>query len=159
MELTLAPPQLVGASNDSATHYWFPSNMAIAWPNALIIDARLADDCSDYFCNKTDTCKPSDPSHQVSLSTDGGMSFTPMWNVGGFSPWAPGIKSRPFVGSVTLALNDGFEGGGTTFSAPVGVTARPETGHAVAFRGNLRHGGAPVTAGTRYIVAAFLFTE
>ena len=37
--------------------------------------------------------------------------------------------------SVTLALNDGFEGGGTTFSAPVGVTARPETGHAVAFRG------------------------
>ena len=61
--------------------------------------------------------------------------------------------------SVTLALNDGFEGGGTTFSAPVGVTARPETGHAVAFRGNLRHGGAPVTAGTRYIVAAFLFTE
>ena len=61
--------------------------------------------------------------------------------------------------SVTLALNDGFEGGGTTFSAPVGVTARPEAGHAVAFRGNLRHGGAPVTAGTRYIVAAFLFTE
>ena len=64
--------------------------------------------------------------------------------------------------SVTLALNDpgdDFEGGGTAFAAPVGETVSPEAGHVVAFRGGLRHGGAPVVRGTRYVVAAFLFTE
>ena len=42
---------------------------------------------------------------------------------------------------------------------PVGITARPAAGHLVAFKGALQHGGAPVTAGVRYIVAAFLFVE
>ena len=52
-----------------------------------------------------------------------------------------------------------YAGGGTVFTAPVGITARPGAGHVVAFRGSLQHGGAPVTAGVRYIVAAFLFVE
>jgi hypothetical protein len=47
----------------------------------------------------------------------------------------------------------------TVFSAPVGITARPGSGHLVAFEGAMQHGGAPVTAGVRYIVAAFLFVE
>jgi predicted 2-oxoglutarate/Fe(II)-dependent dioxygenase YbiX len=53
---------------------------------------------------------------------------------------------------------DAFDGGGTTF-ADLGVTCSPETGHAAVFRGDLRHGGAPVTRGVRYVVAAFLFVE
>ena len=63
--------------------------------------------------------------------------------------------------SVTLALNDEgeYEGGGTTFAAPVGKTVRPGRGHVVAFKGGLQHGGSPVTRGVRYIVAAFLFAE
>ena len=62
--------------------------------------------------------------------------------------------------SVTLALNalGEYEGGGTTFPDPLRVTARPDVGRIVAFKGNLRHAGAPVTRGIRYIVAAFLFT-
>ena len=63
--------------------------------------------------------------------------------------------------SVTLALNDAgeYDGGGTMFAAPVGETVRPGRGHVVAFKGGLQHGGSPVTRGTRYIVAAFLFAE
>ena len=62
--------------------------------------------------------------------------------------------------SVTLALNalGEYEGGGTTFPDPLRVTARPDIGGVVAFGGDLRHAGAPVTRGVRYIVAAFLFT-
>jgi hypothetical protein len=111
VELTLQPPNLVGASNDSATHYWFSSNMAVVFDAShFLVDARLADDCSDFFCNHTGhhvtTCKPSDPSHQVSWTEDGGRSFVPLWEVGGGSPWSPGLASRPFLGSATLALND-----------------------------------------------------
>ena len=69
--------------------------------------------------------------------------------------------------SVTLALNglDEYEGGGTVFAELRGpgqrqaLVAQPGVGHAVAFKGQLQHGGAPVTAGVRYIVAAFLFVE
>jgi hypothetical protein len=110
-ELVLEPPTLVGRSNGSATHYWFPTNFAVVFNEShFLLDARLADDCSDYFCNHTgkhvSTCKPSDPSHQISLSTDGGRSFAPQWNVGGTSPWSQGLRSRPYLGSVTLELND-----------------------------------------------------
>lgn len=84
--------------------------------------------------------------------------------------------------SVTLALNDAgaYEGGGTVFAdlccggggeevsgggaaaakrSADCLVARPGAGHAAVFRGQLQHGGAPVTAGVRYIVAAFLFVE
>ena len=67
--------------------------------------------------------------------------------------------------SLTVALNaaDEYDGGGTAFedvdgaspSAPTVVS--PKLGHVVAFPGALRHGGAPVTRGVRYIIAAFLW--
>ena len=34
---------------------------------------------------------------------------------------------------------------------------RPDIGRVVAFPGEMRHGGAPVTRGVRYIIAAFLW--
>eukprot|EP01043_Picozoa_sp_COSAG02_P033022 COSAG02_NODE_2234_length_9423_cov_7.200343_1_plen_428_part_00 len=104
--LQLEPPELVGHSNQSKTHYWFPTDMAVVF-NAthFLLDARLADDCSDYFCNHTSPHKPSDPSHQVSLSTDGGRSFVPLYEVGGSSPWSSGLADTPFLGPCTLPLN------------------------------------------------------
>ena len=36
---------------------------------------------------------------------------------------------------------------------------RPDLGHVVAFGGGVRHGGAPVTRGVRYIIAAFLWVS
>jgi hypothetical protein len=106
LKISLQPPSLVGASNDSATHYWFPTDSAVVFnASHFLIDARLADDCSDYFCNHSTTCKPSDPSHQISMSTDGGRSFVPQWNVGGVSPWSPEVAKRPFLGPSVLVLN------------------------------------------------------
>ena len=110
LELKLEPPNLVGASNDSQTHYWFPTDMAVVFnASHFLVGARLADDCSDYFCNATghhvSPCKPSDPSHQISLTTDGGRSFVPLWEVGGTSPWSSGLQARPFLGPCTLRLN------------------------------------------------------
>ena len=49
--------------------------------------------------------------------------------------------------------------GGGTFFPHLGRAARPDRGHAVAFRGDLRHAGEPTTSGTRYIVAAFLYLD
>ena len=42
--LQLEPPELVGHSNQSKTHYWFPTDMAVVF-NAthFLLDARLAD--------------------------------------------------------------------------------------------------------------------
>ena len=106
LELKMKPPRLVGASNDSATHYWFPTDMAVVFnASHFLLGNRLADDCSDYFCNHTTTCKPSDPSHQISMSKDGGNAFDPLWEVGGSSPWSPGLQERPFIGPCTIDLN------------------------------------------------------
>ena len=58
--------------------------------------------------------------------------------------------------SLTLALNDGFVGGGTHF-AELGETIQPGVGQAVIFHGRTLHGGEPVVAGERYIIAAFLY--
>ena len=62
--------------------------------------------------------------------------------------------------SLTLSLSPAaaYAGGGTFFPH-LGRAARPARGHAVAFRGDLRHAGEPTTAGTRYIVAAFLYLD
>lgn len=61
--------------------------------------------------------------------------------------------------SVVLTLNEGFEGGGTFFCA-LGRTLAASEGHCLSFRGDqLLHGGDPVTRGTRYIIAVFLFGE
>jgi hypothetical protein len=60
--------------------------------------------------------------------------------------------------SLTIALNarGEFTGGGTFF-ADSRVVICPDVGHVVAFPGETRHGGEPITAGVRYIIAAFLF--
>jgi hypothetical protein len=61
--------------------------------------------------------------------------------------------------SFVLALNNDYEGGGTYFSDRQ-KTIRPEAGSVLAFRGDqMPHGGQPVTKGTRYIMAAFLYHE
>ena len=104
--LKLEYPRLAGSSNDSATHYWFPTDMAVVFnASHFLLGARLADDCSDYFCNHTTTCKPSDPSHQISMSKDGGRNFMHLWNVGGKSPWSASLQARPFIGPCTVELN------------------------------------------------------
>lgn len=62
--------------------------------------------------------------------------------------------------SLTIALNPStdYAGGGTYF-CELGGTLRPEMGHVVSFSGDLVHGGDPITHGTRYIVAAFLYVD
>lgn len=59
--------------------------------------------------------------------------------------------------SLTIALNttDAYTGGGTFF-VDLNKAIRPDTGHVLSFRGDLLHGGDPITSGTRYIIAAFL---
>ena len=60
--------------------------------------------------------------------------------------------------SLTLALNDldEYDGGGTLFESEK-LIIRPNIGELVMFRSSTLHAGAPVTRGTRYIIAAFLF--
>jgi predicted 2-oxoglutarate/Fe(II)-dependent dioxygenase YbiX len=62
------------------------------------------------------------------------------------------------VFSLTIALNPRaeFEGGGTYF-ADARTVVCPDAGHVLAFSGETRHGGEPITAGVRYIIAAFLY--
>lgn len=64
--------------------------------------------------------------------------------------------------SLTLSLNDAFEGGGTFFpssSAPCeGLVVRPQRGHCLSFPGGTcRHAGEPIAHGVRYVIAAFLY--
>ena len=65
--------------------------------------------------------------------------------------------------SLTLALNarGEYAGGGTAFEdwPAEGEAVAPDVGHCVLFPGECVHSGAPVTAGVRYIVAAFLWVE
>jgi hypothetical protein len=56
--------------------------------------------------------------------------------------------------SFVIALNSGFEGGGTKFSN--GLVKSPKVGSAVGFCGQTKHQGLKVTSGTRYIMAGFL---
>ena len=59
--------------------------------------------------------------------------------------------------SFTIALNDGFEGGGTRFEEPLGVV-KENVGIAVGFRGDESfHCGEDITSGTRYILVAFCY--
>jgi len=74
--------------------------------------------------------------------------------------------------SFTIALNDAteYEGGGTCFEslrpateptaafAPTTLNAA-RAGGVVAFPGKLRHGGAPVTKGRRYIIPLFIYGD
>lgn len=60
----------------------------------------------------------------------------------------------------SLLLNDpsDFEGGGTYFEES-GRVYRPAQGVAVMHSGKLRHGGFPITAGTRYVLVGFCLVD
>ena len=106
LKLELSVPELVGASRNASTHYWFPTNCAFSFNEShLLLDVRLADDCSDYYCNKTHTHKPSDPSHQILQSLDGGATFAPLYTVHGHSPWDSQTALKPFLGPCTIDVN------------------------------------------------------
>ena len=62
------------------------------------------------------------------------------------------------VYSLTIALNDGFEGGGTFFMEQ-GRVEKTGVGGVVAFDGGVEHAGEETRKGTRYIIAAFLYEE
>ena len=57
--------------------------------------------------------------------------------------------------SFIVALNDGFDGGGTMFVRS-NTVVRPGAGKCVVFCGRNKHMGIAVTRGTRYIMAGFL---
>jgi hypothetical protein len=66
--------------------------------------------------------------------------------------------------SLTLALNEpsSFTGGGTVFEPHAAASLPPlcpSAGHVLAFNSSLMHGGAPITHGVRYIIAAFLWIK
>ena len=60
--------------------------------------------------------------------------------------------------SLTLALNEGFEGGGTEFERG-GVVGLNELGLALLFPSRAVHGGATVSSGRRYIIVAFCWVD
>lgn len=62
--------------------------------------------------------------------------------------------------SFTIALNgvSEYEGGGTWFE-DLKQSIRVDCGQVLAFPGDLLHGGAELTSGVRYIIAAFLYYD
>ena len=61
--------------------------------------------------------------------------------------------------SLVVALNDGFEGGGT-YLPDYDIVLNPPKGSVISFRGDtLPHGGQAVTKGVRYILAVFLYYD
>jgi hypothetical protein len=60
--------------------------------------------------------------------------------------------------SFVLQLNDSFEGGGTTIEA-LGESLLHNVGDLCIHCGWLRHGGAPVTSGERYVLIGFCNVE
>jgi hypothetical protein len=60
--------------------------------------------------------------------------------------------------SLTIALDDTFAGGGTRLR-DAGAVVVPPQGHALLFASGLMHAGERITAGRRYIIAAFLWVD
>jgi tetratricopeptide (TPR) repeat protein len=61
----------------------------------------------------------------------------------------------------TLAMNSHhqYEGGGTYFEHMSSSVVEMDAGHATFRPGSVRHGGHPVSAGTRYVLGCFLLLE
>lgn len=57
--------------------------------------------------------------------------------------------------SFVIALNDGFEGGGTTFENS-GENIKLKIGECLLFSGQNKHKGNEITSGTRYILTGFI---
>jgi hypothetical protein len=49
-----------------------------------------------------------------------------------------------------------FSGGGTAFAPPLDRVLSTQVGECLCSCGQLLHGAAPVTAGTRYVLIAFI---
>ena len=64
------------------------------------------------------------------------------------------------VVSFNILLNDAseFEGGGTIFEEE-GRTVQIQQGDCLVHAGRLRHGGAAVTRGERYVIVGFVDVE
>ena len=62
--------------------------------------------------------------------------------------------------SLTIALDSlsEYDGGGTYF-AEYGEVLNCESGGVISFRGDMFHGGHPITKGVRYILVAFLYSH
>ena len=60
-----------------------------------------------------------------------------------------------FSFNILLSPHDAFRGGGTFFETS-GVTVKPDAGVAIGHSGQLRHAGAPITEGTRYLLVGFV---
>lgn len=55
--------------------------------------------------------------------------------------------------AIMVYLNDGFEGGATEFDLPDGILrVVPRAGMALVSEHQLRHQGAPVESGTKYVL-------
>ena len=61
---------------------------------------------------------------------------------------------------MTIAMNDTehYQGGGTYFAA-TGQSYRTDGGGVVSFCGDVLHAGHAITAGTRYIIACFMYVQ
>ena len=92
-------------------------------------------------------------------------AFVVLYDAGGggaVGPSAPGLRRDHLpmhydesTVSFTIALDDGFEGGGTYFH-DLGRALKPSVGCVLSFRGDrCFHGGSPITKGRRHIIAAF----
>ena len=118
-----------------------------------------------------------DPSHSQLIASGRGGAATPR---GGASPQVkysadegaqracrPHVDESTF--SFTIALNDrcDYEGGGLWLErarrdgdeAWGQVVLNADAGGVVAFPGKARHGGAPITSGTRYIITLFCYID
>lgn len=72
------------------------------------------------------------------------------WHVDGIVRLAPDKQSAL---TFMIYLNDDFEGGSTDFDADAGpLSVRPTTGAALVFPHKVRHRGAPVVSGMKYVL-------
>ena len=70
---------------------------------------------------------------------------------------APDARHRRFA--LTVNLNDDYEGGALVFPEYGPTAYRPPPGGAIVFSGSLLHELTPVTAGRRYALLSFLWSE
>jgi len=70
---------------------------------------------------------------------------------------SPSTEHRRFT--LSLNLNEGYEGGHLRFPEYGAYLYRPGAGGAVVFSGSHLHEALPVTRGKRYVLLSFLFGE
>ena len=68
---------------------------------------------------------------------------------------ATALLANPSGGRLYI-MESAYEGGGVRFRCLPSVVNR-DAGHVIAFAGGLEHAGHPISAGTRYILAVFVY--